>query len=389
MARATFTNVPATARNQRAADPEEARKNRSARRHHGTRYVAGCMTGTSLDGLDAALVAIDGNGLTMRIEVVRETSRPLGELAEPLRRLCNQEALDARAISTLARDLAALHLDALHELGKGQRIDLVAMHGQTVYHAPPLSWQLCDPATIAADLKAPVVFNLRAADIAAGGEGAPITPLADYLLFRHVRERRTVVNLGGFCNLTRLPAGEDTRQISGGDVGACNQLLDGIARARLGQPFDRDGAAAARGQVQPKALTALATQLELQARAKRSLGTGDELAGWIEQHQQHSGADLARTACAAISQLIARHAQPCDRLVLAGGGSRNRTLVAELRGRAEVPVQIADELGIHASLREAVAMAVLGALCQDRVPITLAQVTGCERAPIAGWWVLP
>jgi 1,6-anhydro-N-acetylmuramate kinase len=390
MARATFTNLPGSeTRIERAADPDAARKNRSARRHHGTRYVAGCMTGTSLDGLDAALVAIDGNGLTMRSEVVRETSRPLGELSGPLRRLCAQEAMDAGAICALARALATLHLDALHELGKGQNIDLIALHGQTIYHAPPLSWQLCDPATIAAEFKAPVVFNLRAADLAAGGEGAPITPLADYLLFRHLRERRTVVNLGGFCNLTRLPAGEDTRQISGGDLCACNQLLDSIARARLGMPFDRDGAAAARGETVARALQSLGAALELQARAKRSLGTGDELAPWLAQHQQLSGADLSRTACAAIAQQIARHAQPCDRLILAGGGTRNRTLVAELRGRAGMPVQVSDELGIPASLREPVAMAVLGALCQDRVPITLKQVTGCERAPVSGWWVLP
>jgi 1,6-anhydro-N-acetylmuramate kinase len=387
MARASFTHV--TAPSSRAADPEAARANRSARRNNGTRYVAGCMTGTSLDGLDAVLVAIDGSGLTMRIELVRETSRPLGDLTPILRRLCAQEPTTVREIAQLARDLSAIHIDAIHELVKGQRLDLIALHGQTVYHAPPLSWQLCDPAMIASEFKAPVVFNLRAADIAAGGEGAPITPLADHLLFRHARERRTVVNLGGFCNLTRLPTGEDTRAISGGDICACNQLLDGIARSKLGTPFDRDGQAAAAGDVQTKPFTALCSVLEVQARSGRSLGTGDECAAWLAQYQGLSGEDLARTACAAIALVIAKHAQPSDRLILAGGGTRNRALVGELRGRAGVPVQVSDEFGIPSSLREAVGMAVLGALCEDRVPITLKQITGVDRAPIAGWWVLP
>ena len=387
MPRATFKNLPAAT--SRSADPEAARANRSARRHNGTRFVAGCMTGTSLDGLDAVLVAIDGSGMTMRTELVRETSRPLEGLSEILRRLCAQEPATAREIAQVARDIAAIHIDALHELVKGQRLDLVSLHGQTIYHAPPLSWQLCDPATIAAEFKAPVVFNLRAADIAAGGEGAPITPLADQVMFRHARERRSVVNLGGFCNLTRLPTGEDTRTISGGDVCACNQLLDAIARSRMGLPFDRDGQQAQRGEVQARPLTALCSLLEAQARSGRSLGTGDECAGWIAHYPDFGSEDLARTACAGIALTIAKHAQPSDRLILAGGGTRNRALVGELRGRAGVPVQLSDELGIPTSLREAMAMAILGALCEDRVPITLKQITGVERAPVAGWWVLP
>jgi 1,6-anhydro-N-acetylmuramate kinase len=390
MARASFTNIPvSSSRLGRIPDPEGARHNRSSRRHHGTRYVAGCMTGTSLDGLDAALVAINGEGLEMRVEVVKDTSRPLGALAAPLRALAEQQPMSAGDICRLAADFTALHVDALTELKKGEQIDLVAVHGQTVFHAPPLSWQLFDPSPIADLFKAPVVFNLRAADLAAGGQGAPITPLADYVLFRHQRERRTVVNLGGYCNLTRLPVHDQPSAIGGGDICACNQILDGVARAALDMPYDRDGRVAMGGEPKQRPSAALAARLEAQAKEGRSLGTGDELREWIDGHQVLGPADLARSACAAIAQVIVKHAQPADRLILAGGGTRNKALVAELRSRAGVPVQLSDELGIAATLREAVAMAVLGALCQDRVPITLKQITGVDRAPIAGHWVLP
>ncbi len=132
------------------------------------------------------------------------------------------------------RDAALLHVEAVRALGC-ERLDLVVAHGQTVYHAPPLSWQLCAPGPIAHALQVPVLCDLRSADIAAGGQGAPITPIADHILFRHAREARAVVNLGGFCNITTLPAGDDATRVRGGDVCACNQVA-GRHRARAGRP---------------------------------------------------------------------------------------------------------------------------------------------------------
>jgi anhydro-N-acetylmuramic acid kinase len=364
-------------------------KVRTQRREERARLVIGCMTGTSLDGLDAALVRIEGHGLAMRVEFVSGTSRPLGELAGPLRWLAEQAPVAAGEIARVAREFALLHLDAIREL-RTKRIDLIVAHGQTVFHAPPVSWQLFNPAPLAYELGVPVVCDLRAADLACGGEGAPITPLSDYILFRHGSEARAVVNLGGFCNLTRLPASNDAMRVEGADVCACNQLLDGLARKLFDQPFDRDGANAERGEVLARPLAALATVLETQARSGRSLGTGDELGAWIERHRERNRAqDLARTACAGIAQTIAKRTPPARRVVLAGGGTRNRALVSELRTRAGVTVVTSDELGVPSEMREAAGMAVLGALCQDRVAITLPGVTGVKSAPISGCWTLP
>ena len=389
MPRASFTQISKPSDTFDRANPEHARQSRSARRHHGTRYVAGCMTGTSIDALDGALVAIDGTGMEMRLELLGQVTWPLGALAEPLRRLANQEPMSARDIATLARDFAVLHGDAIDELKGRSELSLIAVHGQTVFHAPPVSWQLFNPAPLAARFKVPVVCDLRAADLAAGGEGAPITPLADYLIFRHPRERRTIVNLGGFCNITRLPAGEGLSGLTGADICACNQVLDAIARRVLDCAYDRDGQRALAGTAKTRPAAALATMLEAQAKAKRSLGTGDELGAWIGQHQVLSPEDLARTACAAIAQVIVRHLGPSDRIILAGGGIRNRALLTEIRNQTRIPIIISDEANVPASLREAMAIAVLGALCQDRVPITIPRITGVERAPVAGMWVLP
>lgn len=352
------------------------------------RLIVGCMTGTSLDGLDTVLAEVRGAGLALRATVVARRSASLGTLGPRLRALAEQQPLTAGQIAILSRDFSRFHARVIRRLCDKRNPDLIAVHGQTVFHAPPVSWQLLTPMVIAHELQAPVISDLRAADLAAGGEGAPITPLADLILYGHRRERRTVINLGGFCNLTRLPAGAQPELIRGGDVCACNQVLDGVARAVLGKPYDAGGRAALSGTSDDAAERDLVQRLDRQRRAGRSLGTGDELAEWIARHRL-SPADLACTASAAIATVIVRATGPSDRLVLAGGGTRNRALVQQLTARAGIPVSTSDELGIAAGDREALAMAVLGALSADGVPITLSAVTGVKRPPLSGMWCHP
>jgi len=360
------------------------------------------MTGTSIDALDVALVAIEGRGLEMRASLVRTHTRPLGPLAAPLRRFASQEPLSAGDIAGLAHELAAAHVAAIRDLLGGEPADLVAAHGQTVFHAPPLSWQLLNPASLAHALRAPVVFDLRAADLAAGGQGAPITPLADYVLFRDGTETRAIVNFGGYCNFTFLPRGRDGAPgaIRGGDICACNQLLDCLARALLGEPFDADGRRASAGHICPGPRDALVGLLQRQANVGRSLGTGDELAGWIERFRSECRAeDLARSACDALASVIvatiehvasAIPATRVDTYVLAGGGVKNRALYEAVASRCAGHVRPTDSLGVPAPYREAACIAVLGGLCQDRVPITLPAITGVPQpAPLAGAWVFP
>ncbi|MCL4740567.1 MAG: anhydro-N-acetylmuramic acid kinase [Phycisphaerales bacterium] len=359
------------------------------------RAIVGCMTGTSLDGLDAALVRVEGRGLGLRARVARTASRPLGELGVRLRSLASGGPHTAREIAAMSRDLALLHADAVREAAGGAPIDLVAAHGQTVFHAPPLSWQVLNAAVLAHAVRAPVVFDLRAADLAAGGQGAPITPIADAILFGDPGERRSVVNLGGFCNVTRLPRVESVSDalwaIEAADVCACNHLLDAAARAALGAPLDADGAAASRGRPVPRVVAALADRLESQRASGRSLGTGDECASLIAEHGAGVAPDdLCRSVCEAVAGVVASAIGACDRVLLAGGGARNRVLVGAIASRVGVPVETTASHGVGVGDREAAAMAVLGALCEDGVPITLPRVTGCARpAPVAGCWARP
>ncbi len=364
------------------------------------RLIAGCMSGTSADGVDAALIAVEGNGLDIEIDVIRCVSVPFGDFSRRLKKVCDQTPLPAGVMADIILDLSKFHLEALRAVTNGERIDLAVIHGQTVYHNPPVTWQILNPALIAYGLNVPVLSDLRSADVAHAGQGAPITPLADFILFRQRTERRCIINLGGFCNYTLIPnrlslnsdVGDKAHwmaEIRGKDVCVCNQLLDRVSQKLFNKPYDNNGEHAANGQVQDEALVNLIKLLNSQAESNRSLGTGDELNGWIDSWRgKFSGEDIARTACAGIASIISRPG-PINRRILAGGGVKNLTLVQEIKNRSKVTVELSDAYGIPATYREAISMAVLGALCWDRIPITLPQVTGAVEQFVSGSWVLP
>ncbi|MBI1375831.1 MAG: hypothetical protein GC159_24235 [Phycisphaera sp.] len=358
-----------------------------------TRLVAGCMTGTSLDGIDAALIRVEGRGLNIRVEAVRGVSRSLKSLAKLLRPIADQRRRPIGDVARYAMMLGQHHAMTLSQLSEKDRVDFVAVHGQTVYHEGGVSMQLINPHPIAAELGVPVAYDFRGADLALGGSGAPITPLADHVLYRDAGETRVVVNLGGFANYTWLPATKQTgdaalASIRGGDICACNQLLDYIARRWFKKRYDRDGAHAHNGIVHPEAEADLRMMLETQAREGRSLGTGDEMTAWAAMFQHNcNGDDLAATACHVIGSIIAETVTGADRVILAGGGAMNATLVDAIRSASDAAVTRSDDLGVNGQYREAIAMAVLAALADDGVAVTLPQVTGRrpDAKPMPAW----
>lgn len=357
------------------------------------------MTGTSIDGIDAALVRVHGVGLAMTAEVIGGVSQQLGELSTGLRTLAEQRAMTAGEIAKLARDFSLAHARAVKRLldtckVEGRQLSAISVHGQTVFHQPPMSWQMFNPWPLVHEIGAPVVFDLRGADIAAGGQGAPMTPIADWVLFRPKSAdagARAIVNLGGFCNVTLLGSG-GVERVRGFDVCACNLLLDEVARRVLGVKFDQGGVIAQSGRVHRESLDELARLLAAQGGGRRSLGTGDEVGEWVSRWSGRvTSADMAATACEGVGRTIAQRLlgeHPGIRdIVLAGGGAYNRTLVTALARHSSATVRLLDELGVAIGMREAAEMAVLGALCQDGVAITLPNVTGVrEPAPVAGCW---
>ncbi|MFM7259911.1 MAG: anhydro-N-acetylmuramic acid kinase [bacterium] len=364
----------------------------------GPRFVLGTMTGTSIDGdLDAALVEIHGRGIGMRARYIAGLSHPLGDLANDLRRIAQQEPFTAGEFARVARAFGEAHADALEALrsSSGVRPDLAVLHGQTVFHAPPLTWQLLDPWPVATRLGCRVRYDLRGANVASGGQGAPITPLADSILFGS-DDGLIVMNLGGFINATFVPGrGGDVGAIRGFDACACNHLLDLVARTRLGTAFDADGSAALHGVAE----TTIARQISLAMAppqrivgTRRSLGTGDEAARLVELTSRLDARDACRTIVEAIADAAARviaAERPSDGtngaslILVAGGSARNRALCDALaRASGCVVRSTADSHGVPVHMREAAEIAILGALAEDGVRYALPQVTGVSSGAI-------
>ncbi|MSR17744.1 MAG: hypothetical protein EXS00_00995 [Phycisphaerales bacterium] len=370
------------------------------------RYILGLMSGTSIDAIDAALVRIEGEGLDLSARLLSHCSHALGDLAPQLRAALRQTPMTTGELTRLCRLLSEFHVQtaeravALHLARVGDaaafKVDLAVAHGQTVFHAPPDSWQMFDPFPLAHALGCQVLCGLRGADIAAGGQGAPITPLSDWIMYRAQR-KRTIVNLGGFANATVLPARDaQLSEIRGLDICLCNQLLDHAARRVLHTPFDENGRAAQAGSIHPDLLQGLSDLLTAQSASGRSLGTADEGFALVDSFALLcSPNDLMRTLVEAVAVTIVRsiHLNSSGtgkdfECVLAGGGARNQALTAALGAHlsASQPPLMSDQLGIPIEAREAMAMAVLGALAADGLPLTLAQVTGRAPHSTQGLW---
>jgi 1,6-anhydro-N-acetylmuramate kinase len=366
------------------------------------RIAVGFMCGTSLDGLDAVWIEARGAALDLRARVLGHAETGLGALGPGLARAARQEPLSVAELARLAVGLGRLHAELLATRPDLPAPELIAVHGQTLYHGPEASFALFDGTALLAAVPCNVVSELRLVDRAAGGEGAPITPLADALLLAGP-EPRAIYNLGGFCNVTRLPArGQSTEGIAGLDVAPCNQLLDGAARRFLGQPYDPEGSHAARAQALPALVAALVARLspptpaDRAAKRPRSLGTGDEAWALLDLLAEHPVPTALASLSVALAQVLATAAGDARQVCLFGGGTRHRTLVAALeRQLAQRPVGVELTIGspedpaLTAQAREGAAMAILGLAAADGLAITLPQVTGRRATQhLDGrWWL--
>jgi 1,6-anhydro-N-acetylmuramate kinase len=351
------------------------------------------MTGTSLDGLDVAAIAWPSEtGQSPRL--LDSESGDLGEAEQTLSKLASGVACTAAEIARAGLDFADAHLRCMNRLAdQVGRPDLIALHGQTVFHEPPRSWQLMNPWPIASAFGVPVVSDLRGLDIASGGEGAPITPLSDLVWFGSPDERRVVLNLGGFANATVLPKRADQSEVRGFDICACNHVLNQAAREALGEPFDRGGAAAMRGLPDPTLVDSLADVLQRQARQSRSLGTLTDLSVSYAAGPVPTGDDLLASVAAAVGRVIGETvgAQRPDLVLCAGGGAFNLALLEAIRRSCPAEVVLSDSVGMPVQMREAAAIATLGAMAADARRVTLPHVTGRRETGdlIDGLWCLP
>jgi anhydro-N-acetylmuramic acid kinase len=375
--------------------------------------VAGIMSGTSADGIDVALCRIAPARMRPHIELVRHRAFPY---PAPLRKAV-LAAMDAQ--STSAAELARLNWrlgeaygDAAQAAAQGYALDLVGCHGQTIYHqsiARPYAgrsiactWQLGEPALIAAAVQAPVVSNFRPADMAAGGQGAPLVPLLDATLFAHPRRARVLQNLGGIANLTLVPPGGALDNLLAFDTGPANMVIDALAQQLFGKSYDRGGRLAAAGTPNEAVLTTLLRDPYYRRRPPKSAGREQYGMAFVERllslarRHRLSSHDILATATALTSRSVALACKqfvaprtgnaPVDYIV-AGGGARNQTLMRML-GADLAPfgfhVQTTDEHGIPSEAKEAVAFALLAWQTWHLLPGNVPAATGAAHPAILG-----
>jgi anhydro-N-acetylmuramic acid kinase len=304
-----------------------------------------------------------------------------------------------REIAELGHDISLAYADAVNAALRETSLtasDLaaVAAHGQTLFHDPPLTIQWLDPALLAAAVGCPVVSDFRRADCAAGGQGAPLVPFADYILFRDLRESRVLLNIGGIANLTYIPAGAGIDDLVAFDTGPGNCISDHICRIHdpCGRGFDPDGQQAATGAADREIIDRVKSAPYFRARPPKSTDVPTMLS-LFDQGRHDSGrtlrpADLLATACLLTAETIADAAAaylpgPVDRWVASGGGVRNRHLMRLLAERMPNLMTV-DEFGIPSEAKEAMAFAILGAATLDQEPANVPSATGATRRVVLG-----
>jgi anhydro-N-acetylmuramic acid kinase len=374
--------------------------------------VVGLMSGTSMDGIDAALLDIEGASPSdFAWKLIGLEAAPYSD--DRKRQL--REAVDHGTTETLCRihaDLGEWLAEAVHLVCRAhgvdpKQLDAIGSHGHTVWHSPPgarrgATLQLGDPATIAERTGAPVVSDFRTADVAAGGQGAPLVPWPDRLLFSLPAKSRALQNLGGIGNVTWLPPKGSSEPLLAFDTGPGNVLLDAAAEAatdgRLA--FDAEGALAARGTVDPELLGSLLGDPFFRQPPPRS--TGRELFGpplvralaeqrGLERGREDRWCDLLATLTAFTAKSLGDAYRSwvipkgVDEVVLSGGGARNPTLARAIaRELAPISVHGPEALGLDPSAREPAAFAVLAWAHVMRVPANAPEATGASGPRVLG-----
>jgi anhydro-N-acetylmuramic acid kinase len=375
--------------------------------------AAGLMSGTSMDGIDAALVRLPREGGSAELVAFSTTPYP-DELRGSLRPVAYGEQCTAEDVATLHTSVAVAFANAFHNACREAHVtpgevDFIGSHGQTIAHVPPSddgtnfiagTLQLGPPAMIAALTGVTTVGDFRSADIALGGHGAPLAPYADYLLRRSGSENRVILNIGGIANITYLPAGCDPGDVVAFDTGPGNMVLDELYRVLYPTEgsFERMNALIEEGQPSHALLEPFLAMEFFEASPPKSAGHREFGGRFAYELLSHAEAehvakpDILASAVSlttrSIHEAVRRHVLSrgsLDAVYVTGGGSHNRVMMNELRSMFE-PVTIApiDELGIPADAKEAVDFAVLAREALMGRANVFKQVTGASKAGVLG-----
>lgn len=357
----------------------------------------GLMSGTSIDGIDAALVDFAPPG--PRLLGHHHLPWPAA-LRTQLKQLCTSEDNEIERLGVADILVADRFAEAVQRLLRqtgiqARQVRAVGSHGQTIRHRPeaepPFTLQIGDPNQLAEKIGITVVADFRRRDMAAGGEGAPLAPGFHAAFLRSPNETRVILNLGGIANITLLPA-DESMPVIGFDTGPANTLMDGWSHATRQRPYDEQGAWAASGRVIDGLLDLLLGDDYFQRPPPKSTGPERFNLDWLNHHLPASARyhpeDIQATLCAlssrSIIQAIKRHAPGCERVICCGGGTRNLTLMRQLRQGLGATVETSAEYGIDPEQIEAMAFAWLARQTLQQLPGNLPDVTGARHPVVLG-----
>lgn len=352
----------------------------------------GIMSGTSLDGIDTAL--LDFSASTPKLVAKHYVAYP-PELQETLLALHHPAINELHQSHLVANELSQRYAAATNQLLlnagiTAQQVRAIGCHGQTIRHCPAQGYtvQLCNGALLAELTGITVVSDFRSRDIAAGGQGAPLVPAFHHKMLRHADIHRVIVNIGGISNLTNLPPGKMT---SGFDCGPGNLLMDAWIKQHLGQAYDKDGAWAASGTVISSLLEKFMEEAFFATAPPKSCGRDLFNMTWLKQrlHGNEAPADVQATLLAmtgqAISASILRYCPGAAEIYLCGGGAHNLALIDYLNNAlTNCTILLTDELGIEADWLEAIAFAWLAQQTIQGHSANLPEATGARHPCILG-----
>ena len=378
------------------------------------RLVVGIMSGTSADGVDAALLQIRGTGEALSWRLLRhETLHYSVKVRDLIRRCSEPGSGDAASICRLNVLLGELFARAVTHVAERagvepKSIDLIGSHGQTLQNLPgPVtitgitvrsSLQVGEPAVIAERTGVTTVANFRARDLAAGGQGSPLESYVDFLLFRNRSRGRLVINIGGVASLTAIPANAAADRVLGFDSGPGNMVIDGLVAHMTGgrEAFDHGGRYGRKGKSADELLARLLDHPYLLTPPPKSCGREEFGRPFLESILKENAAlppnDLIATATRFTAESIAfacrRYVMPhnvYEEAIVSGGGARNDYLMEQLRAAIpELSIKESDEYGLPAAAKEAAAFALLANEAIHGTPNNLPTVTGAARAVVLG-----
>ncbi|PFA55681.1 anhydro-N-acetylmuramic acid kinase [Bacillus sp. AFS054943] len=374
-------------------------------------YIAGIMSGTSLDGIDVALVHIEGSGVKSKVELIHFNTVPFcNDIKNEIQQSLSIENSNVQLICSLNFKLGLCFANAVKEVCKEsnvslEKLDLIGSHGQTIYHQPkqdgnmiPSTLQIGEPAVIAYETNTTVISNFRTMDMAAGGQGAPLVPYSEVILYRHQTKNRLLQNIGGIGNVTVIPSKRSNKSVIAFDTGPGNMVIDEVCQRLFQLPYDQNGEIAKQGVIVDEILTYCMNHPFLKMSPPKSTGReqfGKEFVSeLLKRFEKYSKESILTTVTMFTAISIVHHYKEfilpyykIDEVILGGGGSYNDTLVEMVRNglkEEKCAIFIQEDIGYSSAAKEAIAFAILANETHHRNPSNVPSATGAKKSVVLG-----